>query len=185
MCSTMEGEGGFSEAWYSSILDLLRTGTFPEDPPVANKIQRQSLRYPLLDGVLYRRSFQGSLLKCVTQEEGLMAVKEVREGMWRSHINGKALTQKILRLGDFRPLVAKDARDHVWRCDSCQRDAIIPHQPLQEMVSMLCPIAVYQWGVDIVVDLPRMSGSKKYAIVVVDYFTKWVAAKPIPWQDQE
>ncbi|GAA0159739.1 hypothetical protein LIER_16447 [Lithospermum erythrorhizon] len=36
--------------------------------PVANKIRRQSLRYTLFDGVLYLRSFQGLLLKCVTRK---------------------------------------------------------------------------------------------------------------------
>ncbi|GAA0183840.1 hypothetical protein LIER_31186 [Lithospermum erythrorhizon] len=34
-----------------------RPGAFPEDPLVVNKIQRQSLMYTLLDGVLYRRPF--------------------------------------------------------------------------------------------------------------------------------
>ncbi|GAA0184637.1 hypothetical protein LIER_31925 [Lithospermum erythrorhizon] len=67
----------------------------------------------------------------------------------------------------------------------CQRHPIIPHQPPHEMVSMLCPITFYQWGVDIVGDLPRTSGSKRYAIVVVDYFTKWVEAKPLPKWDQD
>ncbi|GAA0143687.1 hypothetical protein LIER_35791 [Lithospermum erythrorhizon] len=45
---------------------------------------------------------------------------------------------------------------------------ISPH----EIVSMLCPVPFYQWGVDIVGDLPRTPGAKSYAIVVVDYFTK-------------
>ncbi|GAA0158427.1 hypothetical protein LIER_15457 [Lithospermum erythrorhizon] len=60
------------------------------------------------------------------------------------------------------------------------RYASIPHQPLHEMVSMLCPIASYQWGVGIVEDLPRTAGSKIYAIVLVDYCTKRVEAKPLP-----
>ncbi|GAA0155643.1 hypothetical protein LIER_13329 [Lithospermum erythrorhizon] len=53
------------------------------------------------------------------------------------------------------------------------------------MVSMLCPIPFYQRGVDIVGDLPRTAGSKTYVIEAVDYFTKWVEAKPLPRQDQE
>ncbi|GAA0144500.1 hypothetical protein LIER_04931 [Lithospermum erythrorhizon] len=50
---------------------------------------------------------------------------------------------------------------------------------------MLCPVPFYQWGVDIVGDLPKTSGGKKYTIVVVDYFTKWVEVRPLTRQDQE
>ncbi|GAA0154798.1 hypothetical protein LIER_43292 [Lithospermum erythrorhizon] len=89
MDTTPQGEG--TESWYQVILDFLRTGVLPENPPVAKKIQRQSLRYTLLDGLLYRRSLQGLLLKCVTQEEWLMAIEEMNEGMCGTHINGKAL----------------------------------------------------------------------------------------------
>ncbi|GAA0184541.1 hypothetical protein LIER_31829 [Lithospermum erythrorhizon] len=52
-----EGEGRTPEPWYQVILDFLRTGILLGDPPVANKIKRQSLRYTLLDIVLYHVPF--------------------------------------------------------------------------------------------------------------------------------
>ncbi|GAA0142197.1 hypothetical protein LIER_03152 [Lithospermum erythrorhizon] len=91
-----EGKGGLPEPWYQAIMDFLRIGVLPRDPSVANKIQRQSLRYTLLDGVLYRRSFQGPLLKCVTREEELMAVEEMHGEMCGSHINRKAMTGALM-----------------------------------------------------------------------------------------
>ncbi|GAA0158437.1 hypothetical protein LIER_38651 [Lithospermum erythrorhizon] len=60
MDTTLEDEGKTPVPWYQVILDFLRTGVLPKDPLVANKIQRQSLRYITLDGVVYRRSFPGS-----------------------------------------------------------------------------------------------------------------------------
>ncbi|GAA0164625.1 hypothetical protein LIER_20217 [Lithospermum erythrorhizon] len=53
------------------------------------------------------------------------------------------------------------------------------------MVSMLYLVPFYQWAVDIVGDLPRTPGGKMYTIVVVDYFTKWVDAKPLTRQGQD
>ncbi|GAA0175760.1 hypothetical protein LIER_28874 [Lithospermum erythrorhizon] len=61
-------------------------------------------------------------------------------GMYGSHINSMALTQRILQSGIFWPSVAKDAQDHVRKYDSCQRHASILHLPPHEMISMLCPI---------------------------------------------
>ena len=39
------------------------------------------------------------------------------------------------------------------------------------------PFAV--WGIDLTGSLPAGKGGVKYAIVVVDYFTKWVEAEPL------
>ena len=39
------------------------------------------------------------------------------------------------------------------------------------------PFAV--WGIDLIGELPMGRGGAKYAIVVVDYFTKWVEAEPL------
>ena len=39
------------------------------------------------------------------------------------------------------------------------------------------PFAV--WGIDLIGSLPTGKGGVKYAVVVVDYFTKWVEAEPL------
>ncbi|GAA0150311.1 hypothetical protein LIER_09278 [Lithospermum erythrorhizon] len=92
-------KSGLPEPWYQVVLDFFRTRTLPTNPPVSNKIQRKSLRYTKLDGLLCRRSFQVPLLRCVTRKVGLMLLEEVHGGMCRSHISTRALThltQKIL-----------------------------------------------------------------------------------------
>ncbi|GAA0150944.1 hypothetical protein LIER_09771 [Lithospermum erythrorhizon] len=38
----------------------------------------------------------------------------------------------------------------------------IPHQPPYKMVSVLCPVSFYQWGVDIVGNFPRTPVAKRY-----------------------
>ncbi|GAA0183085.1 hypothetical protein LIER_30561 [Lithospermum erythrorhizon] len=40
MNNALESEEGPLEIWYQTVLDFLRRGTLPEDPPVTNKIQR-------------------------------------------------------------------------------------------------------------------------------------------------
>ncbi|GAA0182874.1 hypothetical protein LIER_30447 [Lithospermum erythrorhizon] len=77
MDNASQGEEKVPRPWYQSILEFLSIGDLLENPPVANKNKKQSLRYTLLDGALYRRSFQGPLMKCVTREEGLAVVEEM------------------------------------------------------------------------------------------------------------
>jgi hypothetical protein len=36
-----------------------------------------------------------------------------------------------------------------------------------------------RWGLDLVGPLPAAQGNCRFAAVVVDYFTKWVEAKPL------
>jgi hypothetical protein len=36
-----------------------------------------------------------------------------------------------------------------------------------------------RWGIDIIGKLPIAQGNYQYAIVAVEYFTKWIEAKPI------
>ncbi|XP_074327263.1 uncharacterized protein LOC141665182 [Apium graveolens] len=35
------------------------------------------------------------------------------------------------------------------------------------------------WGIDLIGELPKARGGVKYAVVAVDYFTKWVEAEPL------
>ena len=36
-----------------------------------------------------------------------------------------------------------------------------------------------RWGIDIIDKLPLAQGNYQYAVVAVEYFTKWIEAKPI------
>ncbi|GJZ18196.1 reverse transcriptase domain-containing protein [Tanacetum coccineum] len=47
------------------------------------------------------------------------------------------------------------------------------------MTSIMAPWPFYQLGMDIVGTIPQASGKVKFLIVAIDYFTKWVEAKPL------
>ena len=44
---------------------------------------------------------------------------------------------------------------------------------------MISPWPFVVWGIDIIGALPAGKGSIKYAMVAVDYFTKWVEVEPM------
>ncbi|XP_074326646.1 uncharacterized protein LOC141664586 [Apium graveolens] len=48
---------------------------------------------------------------------------------------------------------------------------------MREHITSLWPFAV--WGIDLIGELPKGKGGVKYAVVAVDYFTKWAEAEPL------
>ena len=73
----------------------------------------------------------------------------------------------------------KDAAEYGQKCEQCQKHAPLIHQPAGSLnlVSSLWPFA--QWVLDIVGPFPPATGNRKFVLVVVDYFTKWVKAKAL------
>ncbi|GJY46327.1 reverse transcriptase domain-containing protein [Tanacetum coccineum] len=47
------------------------------------------------------------------------------------------------------------------------------------MTSIMAPWLFLQWGMDVLGPLPEAPGKVKYVIVAIDYFTKWIEAKPL------
>ncbi|KAL0449180.1 UNVERIFIED_CONTAM: hypothetical protein Slati_1474400 [Sesamum latifolium] len=130
-------------------------------------------------GVLYKKSFTHHLLKCLSQEEGLHVLKEIHDGCCRSHIGTWALANKALRAGDFWPTMKQDARYLVNKCEKFQKYATLIHRPVEPLNVMLLPCPFSQWGMDIVGPFPLAPGQKKFLLVAIDYFTKWVEAEPL------
>ena len=72
-----------------------------------------------------------------------------------------------------------DSIEYVRRCDRYQRYANIQRQPASELtpLSALWPFA--QWRMDILGPFPMASRQQKFLLVTIDYFIKWVEAKPL------
>jgi hypothetical protein len=75
--------------------------------------------------------------------------------------------------------MGKDSAELVRSYDKCQRFARIMKNPPKNLcsISSLWPFA--EWGVDLVRPMPTEKGNKKFLIVAVDYFTKWVEAEAL------
>ncbi|XP_074323190.1 uncharacterized protein LOC141660126 [Apium graveolens] len=56
------------------------------------------------------------------------------------------------------------------------------NQPLLRstlLTSMISPWPFSMWGIDLIGELPKAKGNVKYAVVAVDYFTKWAESMPL------
>ncbi|GKV53120.1 hypothetical protein SLEP1_g59664, partial [Rubroshorea leprosula] len=150
-------------SWTTPLINYLRSGELPEDQSAAKLTKRRAAHFTLLDNQLYKRAASMPLLRCLTPYEAEYAVREVHEGVCGTHIGGKTLARKLLRHGYYWPTMVEDALNYVKKCPTCQFNA-----------DYTC-----QWGVDLIGLFIKGKGGCTFLVVAVDYFTKWIEAKPL------
>ena len=167
-------------SWMDSIIQFLREDTLPEETIEADKVRRKATSFWIFENQkLYKRSFLGPYLLCIHPEMTESLLEELHEGICRSHTGGRSLVHRPITQGYWWPNMQREAQEYVKKCDQCQRFAPNIHQPggILNLLSSLWPFA--QWGLDIVRLFPKAVGNKKYLLVDIDYFTKWLEVKPL------
>jgi hypothetical protein len=135
--------------------------------------------YVIIEGELYKHGVCSPLLKCLSRTEGIELMKEIHAGLCRSHIESRPLQGKVFRQGFYWPKAATDAGELVQKCDNCQKCARDQKQPssLTQLIQPTWPLQ--RWGRDLLGPLPLAQGNLKYVVVAVEYFSKWIEAKPL------
>ena len=152
----------------------------PEDKGEAKKIRRNAPWYWLSKELkLYRCSFFGPYLLYVHPKAVEPLLEELHEGIYGSHTRGRPLSHKALNQGYWWPSMQKTAQDYAKKCDQCQRYAPSIHQPRGTLNPFSSPWPFAQWGLDIVGPFPRAVGNRRWLLVGINYFTKWVKAEPL------
>ncbi|KAL0277993.1 UNVERIFIED_CONTAM: Gag-Pol polyprotein [Sesamum radiatum] len=119
------------------------------------------------------------LLRCLSIEEGIHILQEIHSGCCGAHTGTRILANKALRAGYFWPTMKQDAFRLVSKCERCQKHSSLIHQPAEPLTIMLSLCPFIQWGMDIVGHFPLATGQRKFLLVVIDYFTKWVEVEPL------
>ncbi|KAF3566152.1 hypothetical protein DY000_02016193 [Brassica cretica] len=117
-----------SETWMTPLIRYLEADTLPEGRSEARKIKKQAARYCISHEKLYRRSFAGRYLRCVTPREAARILVELHEGDCGSHSSGRSLVLRARRAGYYWPTMAADADRQAKHCQ--QRPPILanPHK---------------------------------------------------------
>ncbi|KAL6288531.1 hypothetical protein ACE6H2_006041 [Prunus campanulata] len=166
-------------SWMDPILAYLTSGTLPTDKIEAKTLRRRSARYILLNQILYRRGHSLPLLRCMTPQQGNYVLREIHEGACGDHFGARSLAFKTIRQGYYWPTLHTDATKLVQKCDHCQRFGSIPKLPAEPLTPIVSPWPFAQWGLDLIGPMPQGKGQVKFAIVAVDYFTKWTEAEAL------
>ncbi|GJU66797.1 reverse transcriptase domain-containing protein [Tanacetum coccineum] len=166
-------------SWMTSIIEYLVSGILPEDKKLARKVRVKALNYRIINEILYKRSFLTPLLRCVCPRQTKKVIMEIQRGAFEPHAGPRSLVAKITTLGYYWPSMHRDSAEIIQSCDACQIHSPISRLPKQDITLVMATWPFIQWGIDIVGHLPDAPGRVKFLIVVVDYFIKWVKAKPL------
>ncbi|VFQ95450.1 unnamed protein product [Cuscuta campestris] len=170
---------GADDHWMYDLMEYLMDGSLPEQDDRARKVKLTAPRFQVLDGKLYKRAFGGPLLRCLTNREAERVIAEVHEGVCAAHQMSCTLSQRIILLGYYWPTIVQDCERYVQKCRTCQVFYKYPGRPATyyHPVSNVIPFA--RFGVDIIGAFPVAQGGKKFVIVAIDYFTKWIEAEAL------
>ncbi|GJT05497.1 reverse transcriptase domain-containing protein [Tanacetum coccineum] len=106
-------------------------------------------------------------------------LREIHEGSCSMHAGTRSVVAKALRTGYYWPTMHKDARALIKACQECQVHKPVPRNPQEKLNPITSPWPFYKWGIDIAGPFPEGPGKVKFLIVAMDYFTKWIEAKPV------
>ena len=89
--------------WYINVKRYLEAGEYPEKATSSQKktIQRMTNNFFLNGEILYWRTPDLGLLRCVDPVEATKLLEEVHAGVCGTHMNGFTLAKKTLRAGYF------------------------------------------------------------------------------------
>jgi hypothetical protein len=168
-----------SEDWRTEIISFLQGNCLSSDEAYNKRMEVRTRPYVMIEGELYKHGVFSPLLKCLSRTEGIELMKEIQAGLCGSHIGSRPLLGKNFRQRFYWPKAASDAAELVKKCEGCQKYARDQKQPssLTQLIQPTWPLQ--RWGLDLLGPLPPAQGNLKYVVVVVEYFSKWIEAKPL------
>jgi hypothetical protein len=164
--------------WRAEIMAYLRGHYEPQDELQEKRLKQRARGYVVVKGELYKSGVTEPWLRFITSEKGLELLKEIHSG-FGANIGTRALAGKTIKQGFYWPTINIDAKTLVRECEACQK--MENQQNLPSMPVHLIPPSwpLQRWRMDLVGPLPPAQGNCRFTVVAVDYFAKWVEAKPL------
>ncbi|KAK6136270.1 hypothetical protein DH2020_030001 [Rehmannia glutinosa] len=115
--------------WRFSLFQYLSKARFPGDKRKTARVQARAMRFCIVGDLLYKKTFEGPMLRCLSEEEGRYVLREIHEGACGDHGGSRALARKTTRAGYFLPKIKEEAESLVKTCEKCQKHGSLIHHP--------------------------------------------------------
>ncbi|KAG9446452.1 hypothetical protein H6P81_012580 [Aristolochia fimbriata] len=138
------------EDWRQQFLDYLEHKKLPQELKAQAYVRRVAPKFCLFNNTLYRRSYDGILLRCVSKEEGQALLSEAHGGIYGAHQAGPKLHLQVKQLGYYWPTMLWDTIELARHCTTCQLHGNYIHQPPSPLHPTVASWPFEAWGMDII-----------------------------------
>ena len=163
----------------ADVIKYLATGILPQDEGKARTLVLSSSQYALEDDVLYKVEPDSTLRVVPPESQRESLFRDAHAGVFGAHLSDVKVHSELRRHYWWKGMRGDITR---WTrgCLVCQS-----HSPGRAVHAPLTPISVNgpfdRVGVD-VIQFPRSYLGNQYAVVFMDYLTKWPEVYPTPDQ---
>jgi hypothetical protein len=87
--------------WMNPIKMFLENRSPSDDNAKVECIARKSKKYHLIDGILFRRSANDMMMKCISREKDIQLLRDIHNVIYRSHSSWCSIINKAFRHGFY------------------------------------------------------------------------------------
>nr|XP_016470772.1 PREDICTED: uncharacterized protein LOC107793016 [Nicotiana tabacum] len=149
------------------LIAYLQDGMLLQDKKEAKKLWVQAAIYNLVNGDLYKRTFDAPLAKCLGTNQTRRVLEEVYEGHCGAHTGNRTLVRCLIHVRYYWPTMKKEVADYVRRCEQCAYTQIRE----QEVIAFIWKTIICRFGIpkEIGCDNRPQFFEKK----MTEFFEKW------------
>ena len=171
------------------LLGYLSTGIVPENinKLVQKMVEKVADHYTINKNERYKinkaANQQVTYQKVINTHERIQLLRKVHDEPLGGHL-GQENTYNRVQQSYYWPGMKKDIIEYVKTCKTCQkRERRRGEAPLKPIKKTITPF--YQVGIDVMGPLPITMTGKRYIVVAVDHFTKWIEARALEEADAQ
>ena len=172
---------------YYGLVKVLSTGKMPTtiEETIEKEVRKIQKYYHYQDNQLY---FHGGtknqeLRRVIPRHQKNQLLRQTHDHPLSGHQGQDNTYQRTSNLY-YWPRMEADIKEYVRTCETCQkRERKRGEAPLEPIKKGVKPF--HQVGVDIMGPLPRSLTGKRYVVVAIDHFTKWVEARALEEADAQ
>ncbi|XP_019173486.1 PREDICTED: uncharacterized protein LOC109169042 [Ipomoea nil] len=117
--------------WSDHLEEYKKTGVLPPDEVDVKLVKRRAPMYVIMGDTLYKRSYNGALLRCMYPDKARSVMEENHEGTCFAHQGAFTMSRRAILQGYFWPKMAKECADYARSCKTCQHFQLITNNGRQ------------------------------------------------------
>jgi transposase InsO family protein len=170
-----------------ACMDFLQQGFTPQSSAELNRVRKRARWYRWHQDSLHRfvkdrRSNTLSLRKVPHPNKRGDVIMNLHASL--GHIGEKRTIHAITQIYWWHGMTV-DVRRYLSTCKLCHRVGVNPPHQIQDMQTESHDDygLFYRWGIDYLGELPPSAAGNRYALIFIDYYSKWVEVIPVPRND--